>query len=66
MTEREIIELARKTRQAQKHYFATRSRSSLIASKQLERELDNALEDYTKAHPQLLIDLLFGDNEGTL
>lgn len=57
MTEKEIIELARKTRQAQKYYFATRSRAALNESKALERQLDKAIEEYTAANPQLLIDL---------
>lgn len=61
MTEKEIIELARKTRQAQKDYFATRSRAALNASKALERQLDKAIEEYTAANPQLLIDLFNED-----
>lgn len=54
MTEKEIIELARKTRQSQKEYFATRSRSTLNECKALERQLDQAIEEYTEANPQQL------------
>lgn len=57
MTEKEIIYLAKQTREAQKNYFATRSRTALAASKSLERQLDRAIEEYTKSNPQLLIDL---------
>ena len=57
MTEKEIIKLAKQVRDAQKRYFATRGRMDLAASKQLERELDDAIEEYEHENPQLLIDL---------
>jgi hypothetical protein len=38
-----IAALARQVREAQKKYFKTRDRNDLIASKQLERRLDDAL-----------------------
>jgi len=39
-----IVMLAGKVRAAQKLYFKTRTQEALIASKQLERQLDAALE----------------------
>ena len=57
MTEKEIIKLAKQVRDAQKRYFVTRSRMDLAVSKQLERELDEAIEQYESENPQLLIDL---------
>ena len=56
MTEKEIIRLAKKVRDAQKMYFATRSRQDLQASKALEKRLDLAIEEYEANNPQLLID----------
>ncbi len=55
MTEKEIIDLARRTRQAQKDYFATRTYQALKESKALERKLDQAIEEYDHANQQLLI-----------
>jgi exonuclease I len=40
---RGIVELARQVREAQKKYFKTRDRNDLVASKQIERRLDDAL-----------------------
>jgi hypothetical protein len=40
---REIADLAAQVRQAQRQYFKTRDQSDLIASKQLERRLDDML-----------------------
>lgn len=57
MTEKEIIKLAEKMRQAQKDYFATRSRADLTAAKSLEKQLDEAIKDYNQQNPQLLIDI---------
>lgn len=57
MTEKEIIRLAKRVRDAQKMYFATRSRQDLQASKALEKSLDLAIEEYEGNNPQLLIDL---------
>ena len=57
MTEKEIIKLAEKMRQAQKDYFATRSRADLTAAKSLEKQLDEAIREYNQQNPQLLIDI---------
>ena len=57
MTEKEIIRLAKRVRDAQKLYFTTRSRQDLQASKALEKSLDLAIEEYEANNPQLLIDL---------
>ena len=53
MTSDEIIKLAKKTRDAQKSYFATRERIALNTSKELERKLDKAIEDYLTPNPQI-------------
>lgn len=57
MSEKEIIKLAKQTRDAQKRYFTTRARYDRTISKSLERELDKAIEQYEEENPQLLIDL---------
>ena len=57
MSEKDIINLAKRMRDAQKRYFATRSRGDLNESKALERSLDLAIEEYEHNNPQLLIDL---------
>jgi hypothetical protein len=57
MTEKEIIRLAKRVREAQNLYFATRSRQDLQASKALEKSLDLAIEEYEANNPQLSIDL---------
>ena len=57
MTAEEIILLAKMTRDAQKAYFRTRSQFHLQASKQYERQLDKAIEDYTNSKPQLKLQL---------
>ena len=62
MTEKEIIKLAKQTRDAQKRYFTTRARYDLTISKSLERELDEAIEQYEQENPQLLIDLFGNEN----
>ena len=54
MTEKEIIELAKRTREAQKKYFKTRRFDDLQLSKQLERQLDKAIDDYTNTKPLTL------------
>lgn len=53
MTPDEIIKLAKKTRDAQKLYFATRDRYDLSMSKDLEHQLDKAIEDYMTPDPQI-------------
>lgn len=40
-----IINLVKETRNTQREYFATRSKSSLIKSKELEIKLDKLAED---------------------
>lgn len=57
MTDKEIIQLAAKVRKAQKDYFASRRYDDLQRSKELERQLDKALEDWTNNNPTLLVDL---------
>ena len=57
MNEKDIIKLAKRVCDAQKLYFATRSRQDLQYSKALEKSLDIAIEEYEQANPQLLIDL---------
>ena len=57
MNEKDIIKLAKRVRDAQKRYFATRSRQDLQDSKSLEKSLDLAIEEYEHTNPQLLIDL---------
>lgn len=57
MTEKEIITLAKRCREAQKCYFRTRLRSDLNASKALEQELDKAIEEYEHDNPALLLDI---------
>lgn len=44
MTIQEFFELTKKTRAAQKLYYLSRLQGDLIAAKQLERELDKAIE----------------------
>jgi hypothetical protein len=39
----EFVNLVKQVREAQKKYFKTRDRNDLVASKQLERRLDDAL-----------------------
>ena len=44
MNGHDFFELAKKTRAAQKLYFKSRLHGDLMAAKQLERELDKAIE----------------------
>lgn len=53
MTPDEIIKLAKETRDAQKAYFKTRGYTELDKSKQLEKRLDKAIEDYLNPNPQI-------------
>lgn len=46
MTPDEIIKLAKETRDAQKAYFKTRGYTELDQSKQLEKRLDKAIDEY--------------------
>lgn len=65
MTATEIINLAKKMRNAQKTYFRTRLRADLNESKSLERQFDKAVEEYERNNPQLLIDI-FSDYEDSM
>lgn len=49
--QREIIKLAKETRDAQKAYFKTRGHTELAQSKQLERRLDKAIDEYLNPPP---------------
>lgn len=53
MTAFEIIKLAKETRDAQKAYFKNRTYSDLDRSKQLERQLDKAIDEYLNPNPQI-------------
>ena len=53
MTAFEIIKLAKETRDAQKAYFQTRTYSDLDRSKQLERQLDKAIDEYLNPNTQI-------------
>lgn len=53
MTADEIIKLAKETRDAQKAYFKTRAYSDLDRSKQLEKTLDRAIDEYLNPNPQI-------------
>lgn len=53
MTSDEIIKLAKEMREAQKAYFTTRSSGNLSKSKQLERQLDKAIEEYMNTYTQM-------------
>ena len=46
MNGKEFYELTKKTRAAQKLYFQSRLQGDLVAAKQLERELDKAIETW--------------------
>lgn len=46
MTEKEIIKLAKETRDAQKAYFKSRRYEDLDRSKKLESRLDSAIDGY--------------------
>jgi hypothetical protein len=51
MTPDEIIKLAKETRDQQKRYFLTRAKSELDKSKQLEKRLDKAIDEYLNPPP---------------
>lgn len=53
MTAFEIIKLAKETRDAQKAYFKTRTYSDLDRSRQLERQLDKAIDEYLNPNTQI-------------
>lgn len=53
MKPKEFINLVCKMRSAQKQYFRTRSYADLDESKKLEREVDQALRDFSNPNDQL-------------
>ena len=53
MTQNEFIDLVCKMRAAQKAYFRTRSYEDLDRSKKLEREIDQALRNFSEDDNQL-------------
>lgn len=55
MTPQQFIDLVCRMRSAQKQYFRTRSYGDLEESKKLEREVDQALRDFS--NPTVLVPL---------
>lgn len=53
MSPQQFIDLVCKMRSAQKQYFRTRSYGDLDESKKLEREVDQALRDFSNPKNQL-------------
>lgn len=53
MTERDIIQLAKETRDAQKAYFKNRTKENLSRSMTLEYRLDKAIDEYLNPDPQM-------------
>lgn len=53
MTADEIINLAKEMRTAQKSWFNYHNQADLTKSKQLERQLDKAIEEYQNPNPQM-------------
>ena len=53
MTPQKFIDLVCRMRSAQKQYFRTRSYADLEESKKLEREIDQALRDFSNPNNQL-------------
>lgn len=53
MTAQQFIDLVCRMRSAQKQYFRTRSYDDLEESKKLEREVDQALRDFSNPKDQL-------------
>ena len=53
MTQKEFINLVCKMRAAQKAYFRTRSYEDLDRSKKLERDVDQALRNFSENDNQL-------------
>lgn len=53
MTPQQFIDLVCRMRTAQKAYFRTRSYGDLDESKKLEREVDQALRDFSNPQNQL-------------
>ena len=55
MTTKNFIDLVCRMRSAQKQYFRTRTFADLDESKKLEREVDNALRNFSVNDNQLSI-----------
>lgn len=53
MTTKNFIDLVCRMRSAQKQYFRTRTFADLDESKKLEREVDNALRNFSENDNQL-------------
>lgn len=53
MSPKEFIDLVCKMRSAQKKYFRTRSHADIEESVKLEREVDQALRDFSNPKDQL-------------
>lgn len=53
MTHQQFINLVCRMRSAQKQYFRTRALADLDESKKLEREVDQALRDFSNPKDQL-------------
>ena len=53
MTAQQFFDLVCRMRSAQKQYFRTRSYDDLEESKKLEREVDQALRDFSNPKDQL-------------
>ena len=53
MSPQQFIDLVCRMRTAQKQYFRTRSYADLDESKKLEREVDQALRDFSNPQNQL-------------
>lgn len=55
MSTQQFIDLVCRMRSAQKQYFRTRSYADLDESKKLEREVDQALRDFSNPKDQISI-----------
>lgn len=53
MSPKDFIDLVCRMRSAQKQYFRTRSYGDLDESKKLERQVDQALRDFSNPNDQL-------------
>lgn len=53
MTTKDFIDIVCRMRSAQKQYFRTRTYNDLEESKKLEREVDQALRDFSNPNNQL-------------
>ena len=50
----EFVNLVKKMRTAQKDYFHTRTKAALERSKQFEKEVDQAIQDYLYPQQKLI------------